>query len=194
MTEPERLPRFATAAFQLARIGRDFHSRGWALGTSGNFSAVVTREPLRLAITASGADKSALAVSHVIQVDVNGRGGGKSERGKMSAAASRPSSETPLHITIVRARRAGAVLHTHSIWSTLLSDVCATQGGLALEGYEMLKGLDGIATHEHREWVPVIDNSQEMETLGAEVGRILERHPAAHAFLLRRHGLYTWGR
>ena len=25
------------------------------------------------------------------------------------------------------------------------------------------------------------------------VGALLVEHPAAHAFLLRRHGLYTWG-
>lgn len=41
-------------AAELASIGRGFYSRGWVLGTSGNFSAVVRRDPLRLAITSSG--------------------------------------------------------------------------------------------------------------------------------------------
>jgi methylthioribulose-1-phosphate dehydratase len=58
----------------------------------------------------------------------------------------------------------------------------------------MLKGLDGIATHEHREWLPIIENAQEMATLAVTVEEVLTAHPAAHGFLLRRHGLYTWGR
>ena len=39
-----------TRAF--AEIGRDFHTRGWVLGTSGNFSAVLSRNPLQLAMWA----------------------------------------------------------------------------------------------------------------------------------------------
>jgi methylthioribulose-1-phosphate dehydratase len=62
-----------------------------------------------------------------------------------------------------------------------------------LEGYEMLKGLDGIETHEHREWIPIVDNDQDMTRLAARLGDTLDRIPAAKAILLRRHGLYTWG-
>ena len=56
----------------------------------------------------------------------------------------RPSAEARLHVEIVRARGAGAVLHTHSMWSTLLSDRHAARAGFAIEGYEMLKGLEGV--------------------------------------------------
>jgi len=51
---------FSKAAAELARIGKDFYARGWVLGTSGNFSAVISREPLRLAMTSTGLDKGAL--------------------------------------------------------------------------------------------------------------------------------------
>ena len=64
---------------------------------------------------------------------------------------------------------------------------------LAIEGYEMLKGLASVGSHEHRELVPILDNDQNMPRLAERVGETLERYPAAHAFLLRRHGLYTWG-
>lgn len=37
----------------------------------------------------------------------------------------------------------------------------------ALEGYEMLKGLAGISTHESCEEVPVFENSQNMNDLSA---------------------------
>jgi methylthioribulose-1-phosphate dehydratase len=106
----------------------------------------------------------------------------------------RPSAETLLHLSVVRLRQAGAVLHTHSVWSNILSDVYMVGGGIYIEGYEMLKGLDGITTHEHREWLPIIENSQEMQSLALSVEESLNQHPRSHGFLLRRHGLYTWGR
>jgi methylthioribulose-1-phosphate dehydratase len=85
-------------------------------------------------------------------------------------------------------------LHTHSVWSTILSDHHATAGGIEIAGYEMLKGLDGVLTHEHHEWIPILENDQDMARLAGVAERALEAHPEAHAFLLRRHGLYTWGR
>jgi methylthioribulose-1-phosphate dehydratase len=174
----------ADIAPQLAEIGREFHGRGWVLGTSGNFSAVVTRNPLRLAITSSGVDKGSLSSSQIVEID---------EVGQVVAGSGRPSAESALHLAITRGRRAGAVLHTHSIWSTILSDG-VTGNGLALEGYEMLKGLEGVTTHEHREWLPILDNTQDWSAAVLEVEALLGEHPDAHGFLIRRHGLYTWGR
>lgn len=174
---------FAELAGQLAEIARLCYARGWAMGTSGNFSAVVNRAPLRLAITASGVDKAGLAAHQVVEID---------ERGQVVTGSGRPSAEASIHLAIARARGAGAVLHTHSIWSTILSDA-ATEGGLAIEGYEMLKGLEGVGTHEHREWMPILDNTQDWAGAVPQVEATLTAHPEAHGFLIRRHGLYTWG-
>jgi methylthioribulose-1-phosphate dehydratase len=99
-----------------------------------------------------------------------------------------------LHVEIVRSRGARAVLHTHSLWSTILSDRHASRQGLEIEGYEMLKGLAGVTTHQHREWIPILENDQDMSRLSEVVHSVLHRHQTAHAFLLRRHGMYTWGR
>jgi methylthioribulose-1-phosphate dehydratase len=169
----------------LAEAGRNFYGRGWVLGTSGNFSAVVAAAPLRLAITASGADKGALTPDDILLID---------ERGEVVEGRGRPSDETLLHLTVVRARGAGAVLHTHSVWSTLLSEAFAPEGRLLVEGFEMLKGLAGVRTHEHRECLPVIENSQDMSELSRSLEKALELNPESHAVLLRLHGLYTWGR
>jgi methylthioribulose-1-phosphate dehydratase len=176
---------FYEAAEQLAALGRRFDARGWVLGTSGNFSAVVGRAPLRIAITRSGTHKGTLSAADVLQID---------EAARVTAGGSgSPSAETRLHLEIYAARPAGAVLHTHSIWGTLLSDRHAGDEGIAIEGYEMLKGLAGVATHEHREWIPVIENDQDMTRLAEAVRGVLAARPDCHAFLLRRHGLYTWG-
>jgi methylthioribulose-1-phosphate dehydratase len=172
-------------AGQLAQIGRRFDARGWVLGTSGNFSVVVNREPLRLAITSSGISKGELTADGIVEIDQAGQ--------LTSQGTGRPSAEARLHVEIVQVRGAGAVLHTHSMWCTLLSDRHIAGRGLTVEGYEMLKGLQGVATHEHREWIPILENDQDMERLGGRVRAALTEYPAAHAFLLRRHGMYTWG-
>jgi methylthioribulose-1-phosphate dehydratase len=176
---------FPQASEYLTELGRDFHRRGWVLGTSGNFSALVEREPLRLAITASSVDKGRLVPDQILEVDSAGR--------VVGATPGKPSAETMLHLEIFRARKAAVVLHTHSVWSTILSDYHNGQGGFFIHGYEMLKGLDGVSTHEHREWLPILENSQNMESLAAETARVLQENPTLHGFLIRRHGLYTWG-
>jgi methylthioribulose-1-phosphate dehydratase len=176
---------FTTSATSLARLGPIFYSRGWVLGTSGNFSAVVNRDPLQLAITSSGVDKAALSPEHILLMD---------DSGNVLEGKGRPSAETSLHLAVVRLRDAGAVLHTHSVWSNILSDVFAKDGGLKIEGYEMLKGLEGVSTHEHSEWLPIIENSQDMTRLAETVAETLSKHPQSHGFLLLRHGLYTWGK
>jgi methylthioribulose-1-phosphate dehydratase len=174
----------SSLAAELADIGRQCYARGWALGTSGNFSAVVSRDPLRLAITVSGVDKGLLSTADVVEID---------EQGSVVAGSGTPSAEASLHLTIARVREAGAVLHTHSIWSTILSDA-APGDGLAIEGYEMLKGLRGVGTHDHREWLPILDNTQDWRAAVPRVESVMKEHADAHGFLIRRHGLYTWGR
>ena len=175
---------FSALAAELAALGRSFYDRGWVLGTSGNFSAVLSHEPVRLAITSTGLDKGGLTPAHFLEID---------DAASVVRGEGKPSAEVLLHLAIVRALNAGAVLHTHSVWSTVLSGTPASQGGLALEGYEMLKGLEGVRTHQHREWLPILENSQDMIQLSQRVTQVLRENPGIHGFLLRGHGLYTWG-
>lgn len=175
---------FTELAAELAAVGRGFYARGWVFGTSGNFSAVIAREPMRLVITSTGLDKGALDASSFIEMDENAR---------VVRGSGKPSAEALLHTTIVRELGAGSVLHTHSVWSTVLSGAHAARGGIEIRGYEMLKGLEGVRTHEHREWLPILENSQDMTELSDRVAKLLRENRAVHGFLLREHGLYTWG-
>ena len=175
---------FRKMATALAAAGRAFYARGWALGTSGNFSAVISRQPLRLAITSTGLDKGMLTPDQFLEID---------ESKEVLRGREKPSAEALLHLAVVRELDAGAVLHTHSVWSTVLSGSHAANGGIALEGYEMLKGLEGVRTHKHREWLPILENSQDMTELATRVSATLRESRDIHGFLLREHGLYTWG-
>ena len=176
--------KFNEIAASLAATAKALHARGWLSGTSGNLSAVVQPEPLLLAMSPSGVDKGELTAEQILLVD---------EDARVINGDRKPSDETLLHLEIVKQRRAGAVLHTHSIWNTILSDLFADEHGVAIEGYEMLKGLAGVRTHEHREWLPIIGNSQDMRELAATIRATLTEHPNAHGFLIHKHGLYSWG-
>ena len=174
------------AAEELVRLGTDFHRRGWMLGTSGNLSAVLSRDPLRLAITASSIDKGRMNTGQILEIDAEGK--------IIRNAAGRPSAETLLHLEVVRSTGAAAVMHTHSVWTTVLSDYHFADGGFDIEGYEMLKGLENIQTHEHREWIPVFENTQDMAALASQVRELVKSRPEIHGLLVRRHGMYTWGK
>ena len=176
-------PSFDEATAALAATARAFHARGWAPATAGNYSAVLARDPLRLAVSASGSDKAALDASRFVTVDGEGR---------RLTGSGRPSDETALHLAVVAARGAGAVLHTHSIWGTVLSQE-ARAGEVAITGLELLKALSGVTTHEHVERVPVVANTQDYARLAASVSEALSAYPGCHGLLLRGHGLYAWG-
>ena len=171
----------------LAETGRDFHTRGWSLGTSSNYSVVVEREPLTLLLTGSGFDKGRLQPEQFVLVGNDGRA--------LDASFPKPSAETMLHVVLARAAGAAAILHTHSVMGTVLSEHFLPEGGLRIEGYEMLKGLAGITTHETAVTVPIFANTQDIASLAARVEERLGEPAGAlrHGFLIAGHGLYAWG-
>jgi methylthioribulose-1-phosphate dehydratase len=170
------------AAELLCATARWCYSQGWVPATSGNFSVRVDG---RILVTASGLDKGLLTPAGLLEVDGEGR---------VVAGAGRPSAETCLHLELYKARpQAGAILHVHTVWNTLLSGMYEAEGRVELTGYELLKGLAGVATHEHVERVPILKNSQDYVELAAQFARALAEFADAHGVLLSRHGLYTWG-
>jgi methylthioribulose-1-phosphate dehydratase len=159
------------------------YGRGWVPATSGNFSV---RDAEHILISPSGLDKGAMTVADLLATDPDGR---------VLDGNRKPSAETALHVVIYRERpQAAAILHVHTIWNTLLSAQFVRAGELILEGYELLKALEGVTTHQHRERVPILENSQNYADLASELAAALKSHPLAHGVLLSRHGLYTWGK
>lgn len=177
---------FEETAKSLARCGREFYRRGWVLGTSGNFSAILENKSLRVCITASGNDKGALGETHFLEID---------ESENVLNGIGKPSAETQIHLAIYKLfPDMRSILHTHSVWGTILSDKYSEKNAIEIEGYEMLKGLAGVKTHEHKEILPIVENSQNYDELGRTIEGILIENPNAHGIYLRRHGLYTWGK
>ncbi|MEB3331439.1 MAG: methylthioribulose 1-phosphate dehydratase [Synechococcaceae cyanobacterium] len=171
---------------ELCRTMAAIHRRGWCDGTGGNFSCVLQHRPLRLLMAPSGVDKGRVRRSELIVVDA---------QGQLLEGEGRISAEMPLHRTIIETTSAGAVLHTHSQAATLLSRMAlqaGAAGSLRIEGLEMLKGLEGISSHEASIAIPVLANDQDLERLSAAARSHLEQAP--QGLLIAGHGLYAWGR
>ncbi|MEU4795679.1 methylthioribulose 1-phosphate dehydratase [Streptomyces sp. NPDC023327] len=162
----------------LAAEAARFASFGWMRGTSGNLSLVLSRDPLRLAVTASGRDKGELTPSDVVVTDGEGA----------AVGPGRPSAEAALHARVARLTGAGAVVHVHTVASVVMGQ--RSPGGIPFEGLEMLKGL-GHPTHEVSVTLPVIANSQDMTELGDRLEAALT--PGMPAVVVAGHGIYVWG-
>jgi methylthioribulose-1-phosphate dehydratase len=167
---------------ELIHAGRLFFERGWVPATAGNFSARLDER--HLVITASGRHKGELDADGFLVVGLEG---------EVLSPGRKPSAETALHLQLYRREPSlGSVLHTHSRNATLLSRL--SPGGVVLEGYEVLKALSGVETHETRLEVPVFPNDQDIPRLAARVEEYMREHPGLHGYLIEGHGLYTWGR
>lgn len=170
-------------ALSLIETGRRLDARGLAPATAGNYS--VRLDEGAILITASGTHKGRLTEPQLMRVAPDGT----------PIDPGRSSAETLLHCLVYDMDpSAGAVLHTHSVAGTVLSRALLGRSGIVLAGYELLKIFPGRDTHEGSVILPLVDNSQDMPALAAELRPILERQERLlPAFYIRGHGLYAWG-
>lgn len=170
---------------ELVRLVQEFNQKGWSPATSTNYSFRNPNEK-SISISVSGIDKSRFSEEHIMEID--GKGNPLSDFAHL-----KPSAETLLHTLLYEKSEVGAVLHTHSLYGTILSRFYQKEEGFALKGYEVLKGLQGVTTHQSNIWLPIFENSQDMPTLSEEIRVYWEKSPKMQGFLLASHGLYTWG-
>ena len=169
-------------AQEIIDAGRFLYGRGWSPATSSNYSTRLS--PTEALLTVSGKHKGQLSLNDVLATDLSGN---SLEPGK------KPTAETLLHTQLYSWRAdIGAVLHTHSVNATVLSRL-TPQAFIEFEDYELQKAFSGVSTHESRVRVPVFDNDQDIARLAAKVQPWLEAHPDCVGYLIRGHGLYTWG-
>ncbi len=178
-------PRIEPHIHDLIDVISRIYARGWCDGTGGNYSKVLGHDPLELLITRSGVDKGRIGPQDFLVVDSDLN---PTEDGGTGV----PSAEAHVHVAIAAATGAAAILHTHSIVGTLLSEHFLDRRGFAITGYEMQKGLAGVTSHREQVWVPVIKNSQDARSLADSTDRVISRS-GVRGFLIAGHGLYTWG-
>lgn len=167
----------------IVEAGRWIDAQGWCPATGGNFSARI--DGVSAWVTASGRHKGKLTPEDLLKVDL---------QGQAIDSPLKPSAETLLHTELYALdQNIGAVLHTHSVASTVLSRL-AVSDSLLFYGYEMQKSLSGNQTHDDTIAIQVFDNTQDMQALAQQLKEVWMQKPLQWGFLVRGHGLYAWGR
>lgn len=168
---------------QIAETIRHYNAKGWSPATSTNYS--FKDDEGTIWVSRSGVDKSQFQADDFIKVNKDGFAIGEFE-------GIRPSAETLIHCVLYDLfPETKVILHSHSVYPVLISAVLGQT--ITFNGYEVQKGFEGQTTHDAFVDIPIFDNTQDMnafkETLQSQSSKI--QH---HAFIMRKHGTYAWGR
>ena len=153
---------------QLVAYGGRLVSEGLCIGTAGNLSV---RAGENVLITPSSIPPGDLSPELIATAEADGR---------ILDAPARPSSELPLHLAVYAATDAGAIVHTHSPFATVLS---TTVDVLPAVHY-MINGLGGPVRV-----VPYATFGSTELADGVRAG-LRERYGA----ILQNHGTVTYGK
>jgi methylthioribulose-1-phosphate dehydratase len=167
----------------ICELARQFYDLGWVTGTGGG---ICIREGDRVTVAPSGVQKERMTADQMFTIALDG-----SIIERPLDRSLRPSECSSLFLAAIRLRDAGAVIHTHSMHAmlaTLLFDHEFT-----ISEIEMIKGIDGMSYHD-RLVVPIIENTARECDLAASLEAAIVAYPKAQAVLVRRHGVYIWGR
>ena len=167
----------------IVELCRQMYQLGWATGTGGGISI---RQDGRVYMAPSGVQKERLLEDEIYVLD---------ESAQVLSGPSRPglkpSECAPLFFNAFRLRDAGAVLHSHAIFALLAT---LTDGDtFECTELEMIKGISGHGYYD-RLVVPIIENTARECDLAERMAAAIEAYPASSAVLVRRHGVYIWGR
>ena len=168
----------------IVELCRQFYGLGWVSGTGGGISLRVDG---RVYLAPSGVQKERIAEDDLFELD---------DAGNVLRAPENPalreSACKPLFYNAFRLRDAGAVLHSHS-QNALLATLVTRGDVFRCTHLEMMKGLRGVGYHDTLE-VPIIENTAHECDLERDMAGAMLRFPRADAVLVRRHGVYVWGR
>ena len=156
---------------------------GWASGTGGGISL---RHGDRVYMAPSGVQKERLREEDLFVLDLEGQ---------VLEAPLNPelkvSECAPLFFNAFRLRDARAVLHSHSVHALLATLVAGNE--FVATQLEMIKGIRGHGYYD-RLVVPIIENTAHECDLAEGMAEAIAAYPATQAILVRRHGVYVWGR
>ncbi len=162
---------------------KSFYDLGWCTGTGGGISIRVGE---RIFMAPSGVQKERIAPGDCFVLDGQG------------AVLESPNNEgltltacAPLFFNAFRQRAAGAVIHSHSLDAVMATLSSGTE--FRARGVEMIKGLRGHGYYDEVV-VPVIENTAHECDLAESMSAAIDAYPQSDAVLVRRHGVYVWGR
>jgi methylthioribulose-1-phosphate dehydratase len=168
---------------------RQFYQLGWVTGTGWGISV---RQGRCVYMAPSGVQKERIRRQDIFVLDLET---GEVLQRPASTPSLRVSQCCPLFYNAFRLRDAGACIHTHSPAAVMVTLLPRTQADaeFRITHLEMIKGIPLHGYHDTLV-IPVIDNTAHEEELAGDMAKAMQRYPKSPAVLVRRHGLYAWGR
>ena len=83
------------------------------------------------------------------------------------------------------------MIHSHSVHAMMATLVY--EEAFRVTQVEMMKGIAGTGYHDDLA-VPIIENTAHECDLADAMAEAIEAWPKSNAVLVRRHGVYVWGR
>ena len=167
----------------IVELCRQFYDQGWVSGTGGGISV---RHEGRIHMAPSGVQKERLRPEDLFELDEEGRVLQAPAQADLTLSAC-----APLFMNAYALRDAGAVLHSHSLNAMLATLIPADV--FRVTHLEMMKGIAGTGYHDVLE-VPIIENTAHECDLADSMADAIRAYPNSDAVLVRRHGVYVWGR
>jgi methylthioribulose-1-phosphate dehydratase len=167
----------------ICELARQFYDLGWVTGTGGG---ICIREGDRVIVAPSGVQKERMSPEQMFTLAIDG-----TVIDRPADASLRPSDCSSLFLAAIRLRDAGAVVHSHSIHAVVASLLFDRE--FVISEIEMIKGIEGMGYHD-RLVVPIIENTPRECDLAASLEAAIIAYPETQAVLVRRHGVYIWGR
>lgn len=161
---------------QLVSVGKNFYNRGWLYATSGNLSV---RTDEGIILTAAGSHKGYLTDDDFVLIDIEGN---------VLDGKGKPSGETDFHLQLYKNfSTVNAVVHTHSVYSCLLSN----RGyNVIFQNNELMKAFDGVKEPSEPIEVPIFPNIQKKAEVLELILSNIER--VKYGYLLQGHGLFSF--
>lgn len=166
----------------ICELCRQFYDQGWVSGTGGGISLRVDG---RVYMAPSGVQKERLEPADLFVLDEDGEVIEAPADGALKL-----SQCSPLFFNAFKLRGAGAVLHSHSV-NAMLATLLYEQE-FRVTHLEMMKGITGTGYHDELV-VPILENTAHECDLADAMATAIQKYPASHAVLVRRHGVYVWG-
>jgi methylthioribulose-1-phosphate dehydratase len=172
----------------LQSIKRALSEKGWFPATSGNLSVRIkcpsqANNPPMIVITSSGKDKSIHTPEDFLLVNLDGE--------LVLPTNLKPSAETLVHTAIYQLiPHCEAVLHVHTVYNNLISDLYGDEGKVTFTKHEMIKAFD-IWKEDASISIPIIENKASIPKLVEDIRKVIK--PEVPGVLIRNHGIYAWG-
>lgn len=175
----------------IPELCKQFYDLGWVTGTGGGISIKLDNEYY---IAPSGVQKERMEPNHLYILDKE-KNIIEEPRKELNF---KPSQCTPLFFNAFDDRNAGCCIHTHS-QNAVMATIITKGNEFIITHQEMIKGIKRGSTgtshfYYDRLVVPIIENTAQEMDLKDRMKQAMLNYPESNAVLVRRHGVYVWGK